>query len=221
MASSKSKKTPSPASRSSKKPWHVVQSSSIHSRGVFAARDIPKGTEFLEYYGEKISKEESLRRSNERLARSKKTGEAAVYIFDLNEDWDLDGSSIEPNDARFINHSCSPNCEAYQDEEDRIFITAERDIKKGEELTYNYGFDLEHWDEHPCLCGSENCVGFIVDRQYWPGLLKVIQRRANAIRLGKAGKNKKPKTESKKPLPEVAEATSASGRRAGRKRKSA
>lgn len=220
MASSKSKKPASlPVKTSTVKPWHVVQSSSIHSRGVFAARDIPKGTEFLEYYGEKISKEESLRRSNERLARAKETGEAAVYIFDLNEDWDLDGSGIEPNDARFINHSCEPNCEAYQDEEDRIFITAERDIKKGEELTYNYGFDLEHWDDHPCLCGSENCVGFIVDRQYWPGLLKVIQRRANAIRLGKAGKNKKPK--DKAPAQEPVDAKSARQQNSSRKRKSA
>lgn len=215
MASSKSKKSASPSEqKSTARPWHLVQSSSIHSRGVFAARDIPQGTEFLEYYGEKISKEESLRRSNDRLARSKETGEAAVYIFDLNEEWDLDGSGIEPNDARYINHSCNPNCEAYQDEEDRIFITAERDIKKGEELTYNYGFDLEHWDEHPCLCGSENCVGFIVDKKYWPGLLKVIQRRANAIRLGKAGKNKKSKD---KP----AEKKSAQAEPPAKKRKSA
>jgi uncharacterized protein len=195
MASSKTKKALSTPARAPRRPWHIVQTSSIHSRGVFALRDIPQGTEVLEYYGEKISKKESLRRSNDRLARAKKTGEAAVYIFDLNEEWDLDGSLIEPNDARFINHSCEPNCEAYQDEEDRIYITAERDIKKGEELTYNYGFDLEHWDDHPCLCGSANCVGFIVDKKHWVDLLKVIQRRANAIRLGKSrvnGKNGKP-----------------------------
>ncbi len=221
MASTKSKKSPSPAKRSTNKPWHIVKESSIHSRGVFAARDIPKGTEFLEYHGEKISKKESLRRSNERLARSKQTGEAAVYIFDLNEDWDLDGSSIEPNDARFINHSCNPNCEAYQDEEDRIFITAERDIKKGEELTYNYGFDLEHWDEHPCRCGSENCVGFIVDRKYWPGLLKAIQRRANAIRLGKVGKTKKTKAKGKDSKRKTSRTQASTRRDTGRRRKSA
>lgn len=180
-ATAKSKSNP-PKKAAAVKPWHVVKQSSIHSRGVFAARDIPKGTEVLEYLGEKISKKESKRRADDRLARAKETGEAAVYIFDLNAKWDLDGSSVEPNDARFINHSCDPNCEAYQDEEDRIFITAERDIKKGQELTYNYGFDLEHWDDHPCLCGSETCVGFIVDKKHWRKLLKVIEKRAHAVR---------------------------------------
>lgn len=214
MASTK--KAPASAKSKSKsakktavpKSWHAVKQSSIHSRGVFAARDIPKGTEVLEYLGEKITKKESKRRADERLARARETGEAAVYIFDLNEKWDLDGSSVEPNDARYINHSCDPNCEAYQDEEDRIFITAERDIRKGEELTYNYGFDLEHWDDHPCLCGSDGCVGFIVDKKHWRKLLKVIEKRAHAVRKanganGKAEPAAKKKTAGKASKPAV------------------
>jgi uncharacterized protein len=158
------------------KPWHVVKSSSIHSHGVFAARDIPFETYIIEYLGERITKEESERRAQARLRQSKKTGEAAVYIFTLNDEWDLDGS-MPGNTARLINHSCDPNCEAWQDEEDRLWIAAIRPIKKNEELTFNYGFDLENWAEHPCRCGSEKCVHYIVDQQYWPELAKLIAKR--------------------------------------------
>lgn len=176
------KKLPQPAKPAAQaiEPWYRVEQSSIHNRGIFAARDIPCDTKIMEYYGEKISKAESLRRSNERLERAKVTGEAAVYIFTLNKRWDLDGSSIEPNDAMFINHSCDPNCQAYQ-EGNRIFIHAERDIQAGEELTYNYGFELDHWADHPCRCGSKNCVGFILDRQYWPKLLEILTERRKIV----------------------------------------
>ena len=170
-------------------PWYRVEQSSIHNRGIFAARDIPNGTQIMEYYGERIGKAESLKRSNERLDRAKVTGEAAVYIFTLNKRWDLDGSSVEPNDARFINHSCDPNSQAYQ-EKNRIFIHAERDIKAGEELTYNYGFDLDHWADHPCRCGSKYCVGFILDRQHWPALLEILQERRKIVKAQKKANGK-------------------------------
>ena len=162
------------------KPWHVVRRSSIHSRGVFARRDIPKDTEILEYTGEKISKAESQRRAEARMARAKKTGVAAVYIFTLNSKQDLDGSSPK-NTARLLNHSCDPNCEALQ-HRGRIWLCALRDIKEGEELTFNYGFDLENWDEHVCRCGTSRCVGFIVGEEYWPGLMKKMKERAAIVR---------------------------------------
>lgn len=160
--------------------WHIVRRSSIHSRGVFARCDIPAGTRVLEYTGEKISKAESERRAQARLARAKKTGVAAVYIFNLNKKQDLDGSQAS-NTARLLNHSCAPNCEAYQTA-GRIWLTSLRDIKKGEELTFNYGFDLENWDEHICRCGTDRCVGFIVGEEYWPGLKKVLEERARKVR---------------------------------------
>lgn len=190
---SKKTATPKPKSNSKKPvdPWHVVSGSSIHNRGIFAAKDIPKGTRVLEYYGEKITKKESLRRAQERMARAKETGEAAVYIFDLNSRYDLDGSSVENNDAMFINHACEPNCEAVQ-EGNRIFIETLKSVKKGDELLYNYGFDLDHWDEHECRCGSPNCVGFIVDRKYWRKLLKIIEARAAKVREGKRNGSKEP-----------------------------
>ncbi|MDB4735365.1 SET domain-containing protein-lysine N-methyltransferase, partial [Akkermansiaceae bacterium] len=93
-----------------------------------------------------------------------KTGAAAVYIFNLTKKWDLDGS-VEWNPARLINHSCEPNCEAIQ-EGKRIYIQALRDIETDEEITFDYGFDVESYKDHPCLCGSAKCVGYIVGKDY-------------------------------------------------------
>jgi hypothetical protein len=159
--------------------WHVVRESSIHNTGVFAARDIPRGTKIIEYVGERINKTEGKRRADALLAKSKDTGGAAVYIFDLNERWDLDGD-VPWNTARFINHSCEPNCAVY-DYRGRLWITAKRRIAQGEELTYNYGFDLEHWEDHPCRCGTASCVGHILDRKYWRKLAAEKKRRAGAL----------------------------------------
>jgi len=128
-----------------------VERSAIHGNGVFAAAPIGSGTEILEYTGEIISKEESARRC-----------EAGNYfIFTLDERHDLDGA-VDSNPARFINHSCEPNCEALQDADNRIWITAKRDIAADEELSFNYGYDLESWREHVCRCGAANCLGYIV-----------------------------------------------------------
>lgn len=154
--------------------YWIVRNSEIHHRGVFARCDIPKDAPVIEYVGEKISKAESERRAQALLKKSKETGCAAVYIFNLNKKQDLDGS-MAYNKARLINHSCDPNCEAVQSR-GRIWITALKDIPKGTELTFNYGFDLENWNEHPCLCGSDNCVGFIAGVEYWPELKKLKKK---------------------------------------------
>mgnify|MGYP003383587898 CR=1 FL=1 len=155
-------------------PWYIVRRSDIHSRGVFARRDIPDDTRIIEYTGERVTKAESQRRANARIERAKKTGCAAVYIFDINKKFDIDGS-VSSNVARLINHSCDPNCEAYIIR-GRVWIYSLRKIAAGEELTYNYGFDLEHWAEHSCLCGSDNCVGFIVDKKHWRKLRGIIAK---------------------------------------------
>lgn len=156
------------------KPWFIVRRSDIHSRGIFARRDIPHDTRILEYVGERVTKAESQRRANIRIERAKKTGAAAVYIFDINKKFDIDGG-VGGNVARLINHSCEANCEAYI-MRGKVWIYSRRKIAEGEELTYNYGFDLEHWAEHPCLCGSDNCVGFIVDRKHWRKLRGIIAK---------------------------------------------
>jgi SET domain-containing protein len=165
---------------------YVIRQSSIHSRGVFAARDIRKGERVIEYLGEKITKAESERRASVQLDESSRAGDGAVYIFTLNKRHDLDGN-VEWNPARLINHSCNPNCEA-DVIRGRIWILAKRAIKEGEELSYDYGFDLDSWQDHPCLCGEEKCAGYIVARRHWPKLRRLIRERDACVTGEKSGK---------------------------------
>ncbi|MFT4310896.1 MAG: SET domain-containing protein-lysine N-methyltransferase, partial [Candidatus Woesearchaeota archaeon] len=67
---------------------------------------------------------------------------------------------------KYINHSCSPNCESIN-MNGHIWICARKSIKKGDELSYDYGYDHENHKEHPCKCGSKNCIGYIVARKHW------------------------------------------------------
>lgn len=157
-----------------------VRISSIHRRGVFAEINMAAGTKIIEYLGRKITKEESQRLSIEEynLHLQDPENNAATYIFILNDEWDLDGN-IPGNDAKFINHSCNPNCR-FEYEDDHIWIVAKRNIDKGEELTYNYGFDIdeddpEEFQKHPCQCGAPNCVGFILAEEYWPLINKYVK----------------------------------------------
>lgn len=163
--------------------YWTVRSSSIHNRGIFARTDIPEDAPIIEYKGEKITKAESQRRGDSLAARSKKTGGASVYIFTLNKRHDIDGAKGR-NPARYINHSCAPNCEAYIIR-GRIWIHSLREIKAGEELTYNYGFDVDTWEDHPCRCGSERCVGFIVEEKQWPKLLRKLQKLEADVKSGR------------------------------------
>lgn len=153
-------------------PLWEERSSGIHGRGIFAAADIKKGIRIIEYVGEKISKKESERRAEKQIKRSRKNAdEGAVYIFEINSRYDIDGN-VDWNPARFINHSCDPNCETLNDN-GHIWIESTRTIKAGEELTYNYGYDVENYADHPCRCGSKNCVGYIVNRKQWKKLAKL------------------------------------------------
>jgi len=154
---------------------YSIRQSSIHSRGVFAARDVKKGERIIEYIGERITKAESERRASVRMDEAAKDGGGAVYIFTLNKRYDIDGN-VEWNPARLINHSCNPNCEA-NIFRGRIWIVARRAIPAGTELSYDYGFDLDSWQEHPCLCQEDNCIGYIVARQHWPKLRRFLRER--------------------------------------------
>lgn len=145
-----------------------VRNSDIHGRGVYATQDMEPETKIIEYLGEYINKETSEKRAWAQAAKAEESGEAAVYIFTLDKKWDIDGN-VAWNDARLINHSCDPNCEAWI-EEDQIFIYSLKPIKKGDELTFDYGFDVECYEDHPCLCGTDSCVGYIVSREQWEQL---------------------------------------------------
>jgi len=161
-------------------PWVKRSKSSIHGGGLFAKRDIPKDTRIIEYVGHRLTKAQSRKRSDELIAKAARNGSGAVYIFELNKRHDIDGF-VTWNPARLINHSCDPNCEPSVIR-GHIWICALRDIQAGGELTYNYGYDVEHWQEHLCRCGSPVCVGHIVARDQWRKL-KARKRRADVTSL--------------------------------------
>jgi SET domain-containing protein len=151
-----------------------VRGSEIHGRGVYATTFIPKETKIIEYIGELIDKKESDRRAKKQHSKSLSSGDAAVYIFNLTKNYDLDGN-VPWNTARLINHSCVPNCEAFTTGR-RIFIHALRDIHPGEELSFDYGFDVDCFEDHPCRCGAKECVGYIVSRDQWTELQKRVEK---------------------------------------------
>ncbi len=140
--------------------WFIVRESKMLPgvKGAFALRDIPKGTQIIQYKGKIISKQIS----DTRADNHRKKGE--LWIFTLSDKYDIDASR-QGNDARFINHSCAPNCEAVNYDDEEIWIEAIQHIKKGEELTYDYGF-TEPDEAYPCLCGAPNCREWIVSAEY-------------------------------------------------------
>ena len=132
------------------------RSSPIHGHGGFAARDVPAGTRLIEYLGERIDKAEADRRCKA----------DNPFIFYLDEETDLDGN-VDWNPARWLNHSCAPNCTAEFDA-GCIWLVAARDLAAGEELTFNYGYDLPNYRDFPCRCGAATCVGFMVAEEHFP-----------------------------------------------------
>jgi uncharacterized protein len=147
-----------------------VRKSGIHDTGCFAACDIRKGERVIEYVGPLISKAESLNQCES----------GNVYVFTLNDEHDINGN-VEWNPARYINHSCEPNCESENDDE-HIWILAIQDIKAGDELTYNYGFDLDEYKDYPCNCGAATCVGYMIAVEFFDHARKYreLQRQTAA-----------------------------------------
>ena len=153
-----------------------LKKSKIHAYGIFATENIPKGKKIIQYIGDKVTKKEGERRSEKRIKKylnSKYTG--SVYIFELNKKYDIDGSP-KYNKARYINHSCNPNCEV-EIENNEIWIKSIKKIKKFDELSYDYGyeFDEEDYKDHICKCGSNNCIGYIISSDDWPKYKKFVK----------------------------------------------
>lgn len=175
--------------------WIVVKDSSIHNKGVFASKDISKGTKVIEYVGDIITKEEADLRAEDTEDKNKKDpSHGAVYIFELNDKYDIDGD-VSWNTARFINHSCDPNCEI-EIENDHIWVIAIRDIKKGEEISYDYGYDLDDFEKHPCKCGAKNCFGYIIGED----LITKAKKKLAHKKARESGKIKRRKAKEKKKL---------------------
>jgi len=148
-----------PAKQANK--YFVLRHSRIQGKGAFATRPIKRGTRIIEYTGERISPEEADRRYDDGGM-----GRHHTFLFSVDSKVCID-AAVNGNDARFINHSCAPNCEAV-DERKRIYIEAIRDIAPGEELTYDYqyerdGTEDEKWEKiYLCKCGAPTCRGTIL-----------------------------------------------------------
>tara|TARA_B110001454_G_C12344630_1_gene277555 strand:+ start:67 stop:531 length:465 start_codon:yes stop_codon:yes gene_type:complete len=133
---------------------YKIKKSNIDNKGLYAAKNIKAGRKVINYKGRIITVKETER--NKKFDNDK-----AIYLFNLNKKYDLDGD-FKYNDARLINHSCNPNCEV-EGKGLKLWITAIKDIKKGEELSYDYGFGYdEDYKQFVCKCGAKNCVGYIV-----------------------------------------------------------
>jgi SET domain-containing protein len=146
----------------------IVRRSPIHGNGVFAAIDLAAGRRLLAYAGRLLT-----HTAADRLYEGN-VESGHTFLFTLNERYVIDGA-VGGNSARWINHSCDPNCEAVLEtifggspKQDRIYIQTLRPIVAGEELTFNYGIVLpvrhtprlkKLWQ---CRCGAANCSGTIL-----------------------------------------------------------
>jgi SET domain-containing protein len=141
----------------------VIRRSKIQGKGGFATRLIRKGARIIEYLGERISHEEGDRRYDDDTMQRHHT-----FLFVVDKRIVIDAGK-HGNDARFINHSCDPNCEAVI-EARRVFIEALRTIQPGDELSYDYAYERDDATlkgkaadaQYPCHCGAENCRGTIL-----------------------------------------------------------
>lgn len=139
-------------------PYFEVRSSPIQGLGAFATRRIRKGTRIIEYLGERITSEEADRRY-----AGDTSEHPLVLLFVLGKRTVID-AAVGGNEARFINHSCEPNCKAFT-EKKRIFIYAQKTIAPGEELTYDYNLTRDGMDDaetekrYACHCGAKTCRG--------------------------------------------------------------
>ena len=133
---------------------YKAKKSKIDKNGLYANCDIKRGTKIIEYKGKLVTVRCS--EKDPKFDNSK-----AIYLFGINKKYDLDGN-FSFNTARLINHSCEPNCEVFG-EGLKIWIFAMKNIKKGEELSYDYGFSFDQdYKNYPCNCGSKNCAGYII-----------------------------------------------------------
>ncbi len=171
-------------------PLIEVRNSPIHGRGVYAKTRIVKGGRVIEYLGDRVSHAEADRRYE-----IKDNDDGHTFLFIVDNRTVID-AGVGGNEARFINHGCSPNCETVT-EDRRIFIEATRTMKPGEELCYDYQLVWESTDDpedlklYDCRCGAKNCRGTMLD----PVPLDKAKQAAKAKKKTKA--KTKPKTNSK------------------------
>jgi len=139
-----------------------IRESPVAGKGAFATRPIRKGERIIEYTGERITHAEADARYDDDSMEEHHT-----FLFTVSSRTVIDATR-EGNDARFINHSCDPNCES-EIERGRVFIFALRDIRPGEELAYDYAYERSGDEtekeerQYRCLCGTRACRGSIME----------------------------------------------------------
>ena len=144
---------------------YAVRRSGIHGRGVFATRTIRKGADIIEYRGQRITMKQADRRPD-----SDPDNPYHTFLFELDDGRVID-AAIRGNAARWINHSCAPNCEPYEDDDGRVFIAARRTIRKGEELGYDYRLNVDGRitkamrEAYTCRCGAPRCRGTMLGKK--------------------------------------------------------
>jgi uncharacterized protein len=167
-----------------------VRRSGVHGKGVYALQDLAEGETLIEYLGEVITWKEALRRHPHDPKNPNHT-----FYFHIDDKHVIDGKQ-GGNSARWINHSCEPNCEA-DDEGGRIFVKALRNIKAGEEIFYDYGLIIDAkytpklLAEYPCWCGAKNCRGTLLAPKEKPAkkTLKKSQAKKAAGKRAAGPKN--------------------------------
>ncbi|BEP64388.1 hypothetical protein GmRootV213_49420 [Variovorax sp. V213] len=179
--------------------------STVHGNGVFAVQDLAEGETLIEYKGEVINWKEALRRHPHDPAQPNHT-----FYFHIDDGRVIDGN-VNGNAARWINHSCEPNCEA-DEVNGRVYIKALRNIAAGEELNYDYGLIIDEpytpklLAEFPCWCGSENCRGTLLTpkdedeekKKKKKARKKAEKKKAEKKEARKADKKAEKKAEKKK-----------------------
>jgi hypothetical protein len=202
-----------------------LRPSPIQGLGAFATRAIRKGARIIEYVGERISQATADERYDDTTMSRHHT-----FLFNVDEDTVIDAAH-EGNDARFINHSCDPNCQAFM-EGDRIYIYSLRDIAVGEELNYDYSYDRtedmgpEEEALYVCRCGTAKCRGTILaplkteeEKASKPARSKRKSKKEPAARERKktsAKTGKSPKKAGKSPTKSGRGAKTRGGKRAAR-----
>lgn len=181
-------------------PLIAVYDSPIHGRGVRALMNIKKGSRIIEYLGERVTHDEADRRYDE-----KGQDDGHTFLFIASNRTVID-AGVNGNEARYVNHSCAPNCETVI-EKSRVFIEAIRNIQAGEELGYDYQLTWESTDDpaelanYACRCGAKRCRGTMLDRHPLDlkDKLEALEAKEKRAKARKKAKGKKPvvKTKSK------------------------
>ena len=189
------------------KPGKRIQTrrSGVHGKGVFALCDLAEGETLIEYLGEVISWKEALRRHPHDPLQPNHT-----FYFHIDDKHVIDGNS-GGNSARWINHSCKPNCEA-DEQNGRVFVKTLRNIAAGEELFYDYGLIIDSkytpklLAEYPCWCGAKKCRGTLLApkeksaKKLAAKSAEKMSKKSKAKKVDEATKSKSKSKKSKRVL---------------------